>query len=280
MKAAPHFMQLVRDEHGNFLAQKVLEVATEDQFEDLFDSMKGRLVELAQDTHGTRAVQKMVEQAVLRDKTEALLQNLTEDMAEPLARSITGFHVVVKLLELLSEKKEKQEVPIILRLCGSAEKAQSLGTDQWGCCVLKKCIDCAEGDTEDVVINSIIERAPQLMQDPFGNYVVQHLITNKRDLSIGRVVTSLKGKVFELALQKFSSNVLEKCLVNSGDEDRRRIIQEILSPTQISQEEAVKTLLFHQYGNYVFQQALEVAVAPELAKLILHSKQPIVDLVQ
>merc|ERR1719230_1511061 len=172
MKAAPHFMQLVRDEHGNFLAQKVLEVATEDQFKDLFDSMKGRLVELAQDTHGTRAVQKMVEQAVNRDKTEALLQNLTEDMVEPLARSITGFHVVVKLLELLSEK---QEVPIILRLCGSAEKAQSLGTDQWGCCVLKKCIDKAEGDTEDVVINSIIERAPQLMQDPFGNYVVQHL---------------------------------------------------------------------------------------------------------
>merc|ERR1719189_1452413 len=86
--------------------------------------------------------------------------------------------------------------------------------------------------------------------------------------------------MFELSLQKFSSHVLQKCLLNSSDKDRNKIINEILNPPNHLPSEAVRMLLFHQYGNYVYQQALEVAKDPQFSLLIEHSKQNVQDIVR
>merc|ERR1712232_506838 len=78
---------------------------------------------------------------------------------------------------------------------------------------------------------------------------------------------------------KYSSNVLEKCLIHSTDTDRTTIINEILTPPDHSPSEAVKMLPFHQYGNYVFQQALEVGKEPAYSLLVEHSRKMIQDVV-
>lgn len=123
-------------------------------------------------------------------------------------------------------------------------------------------------------MDAITSATIALVQDPFGNYVVQHVIL-MRSPDTSRIIDALRGKMFELSLQKFSSNVLEKCLLNSGDKDRNKIINEILNPPSCLPSEAVHALLFHQYGNYVFQQALEVAKDPQFSLLVEHSKQHI-----
>merc|ERR1719183_191141 len=57
------------------------------------------------------------------------------------------------------------------------------------------------------------------------------------------------------------------------DKDRNKIINEILNPPNGQRpSEAVRHLLFHQFGNYVFQQALEVSKDPQFSLLIEHSK--------
>lgn len=51
-------------------------------------------------------------------------------------------------------------------------------------------------------------------------------------------------------------------------------MNEILNPPNgMKPSEAVRRLLFHQFGNYVFQQALEVAKDPQFSLLVEHSKQ-------
>merc|ERR1719230_2407345 len=82
-----------------------------------------------------------------------------------------------------------------------------------------------------------------------------------------------RASMFELSLLKFSSNVLEKCLVNSSDKDRNKIINEILNPPDLTPSAAVQMLIFHQYGNYVFQQALDGAKDPQFSLLVEHTKQ-------
>lgn len=268
-KCEPRLLELVKDQHGNYLLQKLLEVSNAEQFDRLFNLLKDPLKELAEDTHGTRAVQKVVEQCVERGRVAELLQALPISVVETFARSITGFHVVVKLLEVLPGKEVEE---LLDNLCGDPEKVASLGKDQWGCCVLKKCVDRAENDTRQKIVDAITDNANSLVQDPFGNYVVQHLILMRPNPNVGRIIDSLKGSMFELCLQKFSSNVLEKCLVNSADKDRNKIINEILNPPSRQPSEAVRMLLFHQFGNYVFQQALEVAKEPQFSLLIEHSK--------
>jgi len=279
-KAEPLFMELVRDQYGNYLSQKILEVAAPDQFERLFNLLKEHLRDLAQDAHGTRAVQKVVEQAINRGKVKEFLEALPMDLAEQLARSVTGFHVIVKLLELLPSEDAED---LLERLCGTPEKALSLGKDQWGCCVAKKCLDRSDGPMRQKIIDAFAENMLSLVQDPFGNYVVQHLILmahGRPNSNVSRIIDALRGNIFELSMQKFSSNVLEKCLLNSSDKDRNKIINEILNPPHVLPSEAVRMLVFHQFGNYVFQSALEVAKDPQFALLVEHSKQHVQDIIK
>lgn len=279
-KAVPHMMELVKDQHGNYLLQKIMEVVSTEQFDTVFQNMQGDLLALAKDQHGTRGVQKIVEQAIARDRVEQLIQALPPDEAEGLARNITGFHVIVKLLDSLPADR----IPALLeRLCGTPEKVLSLGKDQWGCCVLKKCLDRSEGEMKERLVTYVAHFVLDLVQDAFGNYVVQHLLLNKTGSGstspyVGRLVDGMKGHIFDLSLQKFSSNVLEKCLANSTDKDRNKIINEILTPPDMKPSEAVHRLLFHQFGNYVFQQALEVSKDPQFSLLIQNCKQHIQEL--
>ena len=54
----------------------------------------------------------------------------------------TGFHVVVKLLEKLPMEKVED---ILSRLCADIDSVKNMAKDQWGCCVLKACLDKASG---------------------------------------------------------------------------------------------------------------------------------------
>ena len=56
------------------------------------------------------------------------------------------------------------------------------------------------------------------MQDPFGNYVVQYVLElDIADASMA-VMNNLFGHYADLAQQKFSSNVVEKCLKLGGSQ--------------------------------------------------------------
>lgn len=92
-----------------------------------------------------------------------------------------------------------------------------------------------------------------MQQDAFGNYVVQYVLELGRQESSQAIMHRLQGHYAELAMQKFSSNVVEKCLKLGGlDDNRERIVREImLSP-------GLPRLLQDPYGNYVIQSALTV----------------------
>lgn len=56
-----------------------------------------------------------------------------------------------------------------------------------------------------------------------------------------------------LSCNKYGSNVVEKCLLDSGEEQSSQIIFELLTNRNISM------LLLHPFGNYVIQTALSVS---------------------
>lgn len=51
----------------------------------------------------------------------------------------------------------------------------AVGTHRHGCCVLQRCIDHASGEQRARLIAQITANAFALVQDPFGNYVVQYI---------------------------------------------------------------------------------------------------------
>ena len=72
---------------------------------------------------------------------------------------------------------------------------------------------------------------------------------------------SFRGKVCALSKQKFSSNVIEKCLRVADADTRRILIEEMLPPTELEK------LLRDSFANYVIQTALDYADDKTFARL-------------
>ena len=89
-----------------------------------------------------------------------------------------------------------------------------------------------------------------------GNYVVQYVLEFGVAEYSSKVMTNLMGNYADLSVQKFSSNVVEKCLKLGGrslTETRELVVREIMQSPQLPR------LLQDPYGNYVVQSSLQVS---------------------
>ena len=100
------------------------------------------------------------------------------------------------------------------------------------------------------------------MQDAYGNYVVQYVLDVCSDQDVHAVCESVIGKVNLLAIQKFSSNVMEKCLERCTDGVKEMYMQELSDPDRI------RELMMDPFGNYVVQRALSVATHAQAIRLV------------
>jgi pumilio RNA-binding family len=51
-----------------------------------------------------------------------------------------------------------------------------LATHRHGCCVLQRCIDAATDPQRKAIVDCIVNSSVILIQDAFGNYVVQYVL--------------------------------------------------------------------------------------------------------
>jgi hypothetical protein len=91
--------------------------------------------------------------------------------------------------------------------------------------------------------------------------VVQYVLDLGLTWASLEVMVRLENHYPFLAMQKFSSNVVEKCLKLANDDMRGRIVREIMASPRLGQ------MLQDPYANYVVQSALTVAKASVLWSL-------------
>merc|ERR1719265_117058 len=72
----------------------------------------------------------------------------------------------------------------------------------------------------------------------------------------------MTGRLNVLSRQKFSSNVVERCLGIAAPEDKERMLMELTDPRGLSE------LLKDVYGNYVVQSALGIANERQLTHML------------
>ncbi|KAK6078005.1 RNA-binding protein (pumilio domain-containing protein) [Seiridium cupressi] len=239
-----HVVDLMMDPFGNYLCQKLLEYCTDDERTLLIRNAADSMTRIAFNQHGTRALQKMIEFVTLPEHVQIIIEALRYQVVE-LIKDLNGNHVIQKCLNKLSSEDNQ----FIFEAVGN--NCIDVGTHRHGCCVLQRCIDHAAGDQKITLISQITENATRLVQDPFGNYVVQYIIDLNEPSFTEPLVIKFLGSIGRLSRHKFSSNVMEKCLRCSSDQSKDMMVQEILVPGEIDR------LLRDNYGNYVVQTALE-----------------------
>lgn len=92
-----------------------------------------------------------------------------------------------------------------------------------------------------------------IISDPYGNYVITDMISSWPLDVCEQVFKSLHSQLNELCTQKYSSNVVERCLELAPESVKTVYINEL------TESEELANLIKNQYGNYVIQSAIVVA---------------------
>jgi len=259
------------DPFGNYLFQKILEKITAEERIILVQNVSPRLVNASLNLHGTRSVQKVVELCAIDEKESSAhnsnVDQKQETASEILTRSLTpaaarlcidshGNHVIQRILLKLPYQYSHFVFDAVANSVGDVARHRH------GCCVIQRCLDSPPSTARSNLVHRIVEKSLELMQDAYGNYVVQYVLDVCSDEDVHAVCESVVGKVTLLAIQKFSSNVMEKCLERCTDKVRELYLAEL------SDSERIRELMMDPFGNYVIQRALAVSTHAQAVQLV------------
>ena len=176
---------------------------------------------------------------------------------QPLAEDINGNHVIQKILQTWPSEHNQFIYDAMIAKCAA------IACHKHGCCVMQKCVDAADPVQKKELMMKIADSTRVFVKNPFGNYVVQYVLELKVEDVNRRIGEKLLGSLLELGREKFSSNVIEKCLEHTTEDVKQAMVQEILNSVP-----SFYDLLIDQYGNYVVQKALSVAAEPSFTLFI------------
>ena len=257
LETRPHIIELMTDPFGNYLCQKLFEHCSDDQRTALINTASPSLVPIALNQHGTRALQKMIEFVNTEVQVDTIINSLSERVVE-LVQDLNGNHVVQKCLTRLGAPGCQFIYDAVGKHC------VIVGTHRHGCCVLQRCIDHATGHQRAQLIARITANAFSLVQDPYGNYVVQYILDLDEAMFTKPLCLAFNENVCSLSKQKFSSNVIEKCLRTADFETKRLMIDEMLRGNELEK------MLRDSFANYVIQTAMDHADAETKIRIIDH----------
>jgi len=281
------------DPFGNYLFQKILERITPEERITLVSSVSTRLVNASLNLHGTRSVQKIVEVCAVDEEEESDDESKDEKEEEENKKEEEEDTKGKK-----GKKKKKKETaakiltdalkPSAARLCidshgnhaiqrillklpyqytqfifdAVAASVEDVARHRHGCCVIQRCLDSRHSIARSHLVERIVEKSLELMQDAYGNYVVQYVLDVCGDDEVHAICESVIGKVCVLAVQKFSSNVMEKCLERCTDRVREAYLNEL------NDSDRLRELMMDPFGNYVVQRALSVSTHAQAIRLV------------
>ncbi|KAJ0801087.1 putative armadillo-like helical, pumilio domain-containing protein [Helianthus annuus] len=247
-----HIFELMTDASMNYLAQKLFKVCNERQMTHIVVSVisdDNNLTNICLNSHGygTRAMQKLIE-LLKSAEDRSLMVSALRRITLTLTKNTNGHHVIQHCLKSFNV----DEVQPILNVV--ADNCLDIATDKSGCCVLQLCVLHADEASKERLMTEIIENALDLSEHPYG-FVCPSSFCDYRVIPevTAHILKKLAGNFVNLAMNKYASNVVEKCVKDAPDDLSTPIIREIInSPNFLG-------LIQHPFGNYVAQSALHIA---------------------
>ena len=191
-----------------------------------------------------------------------------------ISENISGTYVIQKLLEkinnvelrlLVLKSIENRELEMAFNSNGTYGSFNEIGEGRTFAIYNEKTNIVVRG-----VQNIIFMNCLQLANNPYGNYLIQFILKVWKNEGIGDIQNIIIENANYLVQQRYSSNVIEKCLEIFGTEKRKRLIKSMCLKGDILE------LIKNQYGHYVLNKTIiyiEDDVKIEIEK-ILNDKMP------
>lgn len=263
------FAELSNDVFGNFLLQKVIEEAREGEMISIVNALSGHVLELASGRYSCRVVQRVL-QLARPQLLGPLLQEL-HGFECKLAVEQSGSYVLQKVIDIL---EVEQFGFIVVAFLTPVDNLQKVVEDKYGCRVVQLLVhrleslakkgtsEYAESLLEKLTL-AVVDNCERYMAHKFANYVVQDILVS--EILHGRrnaIIRHLLRNVLSLAQEKYASHVVEKAFRVAPSRLLRAMMDEVFEGYECDEKgnDALDILLFDQYGNYVVQTMLEVAI--------------------
>jgi pumilio RNA-binding family len=230
----PHISELMVDVYGNYICQTLFHNCSACHRLSILQALCCSLVQISSNPRGTHALQNLIAMLSLRDEEE-IYQSALQSHIVSMSKDQNASHVIQRLLVTVHNRY------FIIREI--KEHVEELATDKLGVCVIKKCCN------DPVIMSEVLGSALVLMQHPYGNYALQTVLDIWKEEAAHEFCSAVQGKVSQLCLQKYASNVIEKAL--KVENIRKWISREIMGNGKIEE------LMMSQYGSYVLRTAAE-----------------------
>jgi len=286
----PAVRRLRNDVFGNYVVQKLIEHGTKSMQDELRETLKGELLPLSLQMYGCRVVQKAFETLPDEDLT-ALLKEFHHNVISCI-HDQNGNHVMQKCIEVMSSKAKaahdsgdkkkakalRDEIQFIVD--DVLDNVASLSCHPYGCRVLQRILEHTAEPQKTRALNEINNCHRLLLDDQYGNYVIQHVLQFGRNLDRESILALIyENGLLILSRQKFASNVVEKLLQYGSPEQRNAIVREMLKFVDETTgvgllkenggSSVVLLMVRDAYANYVVQTTLDVVAEGEEKRRLL-----------
>jgi hypothetical protein len=242
-----HISQLLLDPYANYFILKLFSYLDNSDCLNFLNQISKTFTYLCINKISTYPIQCIVEHINSKHLQEIIIDSVKNHLMK-ITLDIYGTHVLEKIISKfdyeLIQPISKFVVDNFLFLANNAN----------GLCVVKKIIIVEYKKNYFHKIKELSEEnALVLIQNPFGNYTLQCIIDNWQLEDIEKLIQMFIGKCSVLSVQKFSSNVIEKCIEKS-----QYFLKEFLNECNANNFCGTGVLMQSNYGNYVIQTALKV----------------------
>ncbi len=251
---------LLFDIYANYFCLKIFYFLNEDDRIIFLKNISNNLDNLSINKISTYPIQCIIEKLNNEKEQEIIFNGIINNLMK-LCIDVYGTHVIEKIFSSFNYEKYLFYISNFI-----LDNFVFLVNNSNGLCVVKKEILIEykiKKNNFQKLKNLLVENSLILIQNPFGNYALQTAIDNWKLEDLKELISTFKGKCVILSIQKYSSNVIERCIEKSQEFLYNFIIE-------ISNDDnSIGLLMKNNYGNYVIQTALKALKNNKNVKIIL-----------
>ena len=132
-----------------------------------------------------------------------------------------------------------------------SENLSLMGKDQGACRYIQKLLNDNPNETMKALYEPLCKNILQLINDPFGNYLIQKIITYLNDEQLYEILKIISPFFFEICCNTHGTRVLQKLIDHSTAPKVKNYFFELLKPL-------ITPLLKQLNGTFVVQKFAEV----------------------
>ena len=256
----PFLVDLIIDPYANYFCKKFFTFLNSKDRIDFLKNIEKSLIELSSDSIGTYPIQSIIEHLNTNNEKNIILSGIKEGFIK-LIYDAFGCHVLEKLLTCFEDDYVEFIYTYIF------DNFLYLTNNSNGIYIIKKILTFVQKKNLHEKLKSIVKKnAIFLIKQSYGNFVIQVIIENWEDYK--EITDLFKGNFYALSLEKYASNVIERCI-----EKDKEILENYIN--EIIENKCISNVMKSNYGNYVVQKVIKLAEGENKKKFVFNAAKDI-----